>query len=124
MESLSRPLLDALKSIERAGHYSAEDLPSDLGIDRIRYLVSEGLVEAVTLEPPGHNGYPLGLTGYQISEKGRNAVYLYKESQRKELLSGIMLYVNLLIGGAVTLFFEHIQTIAEWARKILVQLIP
>lgn len=124
MESLSRPLVDALKAVERAGHYSAEELPSDLSIDRVRYLVSEGLVDAVTLEPPGHNGYPLGLSGYQISEKGRNAVCLYKESKRKELLSGVMLYVNLLIGGAVTLFFEHIETIAEWARKILVQLVP
>lgn len=124
METLSSNLISALKAIEAAGCCPEDELPPDVSIDRVRYLVSEGLVKAVSLEPPGHNGYRFGLTGFQINEKGRNAVSLHDEARRKELLGHVLTVGNLFIGGAVTLLFEHIGGLIEWARKILVQLIP
>lgn len=124
MESISAPLIAALKTIERAGCCPEDELPPDLTIERARYLVSEGLVKAISLEPPGHNGYPLGLTGFQISEKGRNAVSLHNEARRRELLGHVFSVGNLFVGAAVTLLFEHIGDVVKWAREILVKLVP
>lgn len=124
MESMSAPLIAALKAIERAGCCPEDELPPDLTVERARYLVSEGFVQAVSLEPPGHNGYHLGLTGFQISEKGRNAVSLHNEAHRKELLGHVFAVGNIFIGAAVTLLFEHIGDVVEWTCEILVKLVP
>ena len=67
---------------DSAKTFPADELPAGVDIPTVDYLVSLGLLERLTLVPPGMKaeGYgPRGLAGYRINEAGREQLRLYQE---------------------------------------------
>lgn len=67
---------------DSAKAFPADELPSGVDLPTVEYLVSLGLLERLTLVPPGMKaeGYgPRGLAGYRINEAGREWLRLHEE---------------------------------------------
>ena len=114
MKDISRKSLKVLKLIARRRILPEDEIPFKIDRSRLEYLVTENLLEAVTIVPPGKEGYERGLYGYQLTPRGEDAVYKYRKVKVEARTALIFSIVSLLLSLLSTL-----TPFTEWSREFI-----
>lgn len=116
MEIPSKELLRVLKLLDVPGGYKEDDLPEGVTKKMAEYLVKLGLVERLTIVPPGKEREFYGEFGYfayQTSEAGRETMRVAKELRRRGYLLRWWEFLIALISGGI--LFDIIEKLLDLA---------
>ena len=84
VSELSPEAYDTLRVLKRTPDGIPEDnLPPGITVELLDFLVSEGYVRRLMLEPPSALR-PFGVVGYDLSSKGHNALLAAEERYNRE----------------------------------------
>ncbi len=97
MTDISRASLKMLKKIRRLEYIPEDQIPLNFDLSRLQYLVKIGLVEVITLVPPGKEGYEIGLTAYTLSPQGEDSIYKYRKVEMEARIALILSVLALLV---------------------------
>lgn len=143
--SFGRPVSDdsarILQHLQSLGSAMPDtERPPWLSADRLYYLIDLGLVEKITLCPPGKED-PSGLIGFRLSPAGSDALSAFQqeiqnraEQERKEKEQSakddkakkqqfrhdlLVASIGAAVGSAVTGFIDHFAEICALVEKLI-----
>ena len=104
MLEISPQSLKLLRKIKRLGHLPEDEIPLNVDVNRLAHLVKIGLLNVITLVPPGREGYERGLVGYQVSPEGEDAIYKHFKTKIEARIALIISILSLFVAIASVLF--------------------